>query len=119
MNLDFIKDFPPEWQAQIREYLSGKRCEFDIKPEPTGTEFQTAVWREIAKIPYGQTRTYTEIAIAIGKPKAVRAVGTACGRNPYPIIIPCHRVVAQNGLGGYIFGLDMKRQLLDLEKQYG
>jgi O-6-methylguanine DNA methyltransferase len=116
MKLDFIKNWPAEWQTQIREFLSGKRCEFDIKLDPKGTEFQTAVWREIAKIPYGKTKTYTEIATAIGKPKAVRAVGTACGKNPYPIIIPCHRVVATHGLGGYLYGLKMKQQLLDLEK---
>ena len=117
MKLDFLEKYPPDWQKQVHKYLAGDRREFDIKPKLTGTEFQMAVWCEIACIPYGQTRTYTEVAAAIGKPKAVRAVGTACGRNPFPIIVPCHRVVAQHGLGGYIFGLDMKKQLLDMERQ--
>ncbi|GHU08321.1 methylated-DNA--protein-cysteine methyltransferase [Alphaproteobacteria bacterium] len=115
MKLDFMEDWPEERQKEVHEYLAGKRKVFDAKPEPVGTEFQKAVWAEMSKIPYGQTRTYTEIAVAIGRPKAVRAVGTACGKNPFPIIIPCHRVVAKNGLGGYLYGLEMKKQLLDLE----
>jgi O-6-methylguanine DNA methyltransferase len=117
MKLDFLKSFPPEWRMQVHEYLAGKRTEFDVKPEPKGTDSQMTVWREIAKIPYGKTKTYTEIATAIGNPKAVRAVGTACGRNPYPIIIPCHRVLAAHGLGGYLYGLEMKKQLLELEQR--
>ena len=112
-----MKDWPEEWQAQIHEYLDGKRCEFNIKLDPEGTDFQKAVWKEMSRIPYGETRTYTEIAKAIGRPKAVRAVGTACGKNPYPIIVPCHRVVATSGLGGYLYGLEMKKQLLELESK--
>ncbi len=81
-----------------------------------GTDFQKAVWAEIKKIPRGQTRTYSEIAVAIGRPKAVRAVGTACGANPLPLFIPCHRVVAKNGLGGYGSGLPWKRLLLEIEE---
>jgi O-6-methylguanine DNA methyltransferase len=83
---------------------------------PEGTEFQQAVWREMKKIPRGQTRTYGEIAAAIGRPKAVRAVGTACGANPLPVFIPCHRVVAKNGLGGFGSGLPWKKLLLRLEE---
>lgn len=82
---------------------------------PAGTAFQQAVWREMKKIPRGQTRTYGEIAAAIGRPNAVRAVGTACGANPLPVFIPCHRVVAKNGPGGFGSGLPWKRLLLNLE----
>ncbi|NOU35288.1 MAG: MGMT family protein [Kiritimatiellaceae bacterium] len=82
---------------------------------PEGTEFQQAVWREMKKIPRGQTRTYGEIAAAVGRPKAVRAVGTACGANPLPVFIPCHRVVAKNGLGGFGSGLPWKVLLLRME----
>jgi O-6-methylguanine DNA methyltransferase len=82
---------------------------------PEGTEFQRAVWREMKKILRGQTRTYSEIAAAIGRPKAVRAVGSACGANPLPVYIPCHRVVAKNGLGGFGSGLPWKKLLLRLE----
>jgi len=80
-----------------------------------GTDFQKAVWNALKKIPRGQTRTYGEIAAAIGRPGAVRAVGTACGANPVPLFIPCHRVVAKNGLGGFGSGLPWKKLLLELE----
>ena len=82
---------------------------------PDGTDFQKSVWRELKKIPRGQTRTYGEIAAAIGKPKAVRAVGSACGANPLPVFIPCHRAVAKNGLGGFGSGLPWKILLLKTE----
>ncbi len=82
---------------------------------PDGTDFQKSVWRELKKIPRGQTRTYGEIAATIGKPKAVRAVGSACGANPLPVFIPCHRVVAKNGLGGFGSGLPWKILLLKTE----
>ena len=84
--------------------------------KPDGTEFQKAVWKEMLKIPRGQTRTYGEIAAAIGRPKAARAVGAACGANPIPLWIPCHRVVAQNGLGGFGRGLPWKKLLLAMEQ---
>lgn len=116
MKLDFLENFPSEWQKQIREYLSGERKEFDLEIKLEGTEFQKAVWREMLKIPYGETRTYSEIAAAINRPKAVRAVGTACGKNKFLIVVPCHRVVAKNGLGGYAFGLEIKQKLLKLEQ---
>ena len=85
-----------------------------------GTHFQISVWKEISKIPYGETRTYKDLAVAIGKPKSSRAVANACGKNPYPIIIPCHRVIRSDGsLGGYSGkgGIKAKRKLLNQEKK--
>lgn len=102
--------------GQIAGYLSGIRKEFDLPLIIEGTEFQETVWRELQRIPYGETRTYGEVAEAVGKPKAVRAVGAANNRNRLPVIIPCHRVVGANGsLTGYSGGLDAKRKLLELE----
>lgn len=83
---------------------------------PKGTQFQISVWKEIICIPYGQVKTYSEIAEAIGKPKAYRAVANACGANPLALYIPCHRVVSLKGLGGYSFGIPLKKKLLQLEK---
>lgn len=84
---------------------------------PKGTPFQEKVWQELLKIPYGKTKTYKEIASAIGHPNAYRAVGQACKKNPLPIIIPCHRVIGSNGnLGGYSRGKKMKMRLLEMEK---
>ena len=104
---------------EVMEYLNGKRKTFDIKYEINGTEFQKKVWKELAKIPYGETRTYKEIAVAVGNPKASRAVGMANNKNPIAIIVPCHRVIGSDGkLVGYAGGLDMKRALLTLEKKY-
>lgn len=103
-------------EAQIREYLEGKRREFDLPLDPRGTAFQRAVWEALRKIPYGETRTYADLAGALAAPRAVRAVGAACGANPIAIVIPCHRAVAKGGgLGGYSGGLELKRRLLDLE----
>ena len=85
-----------------------------------GTDFQKTVWKEISKIPFGETRTYKDLAIAIGKPNSSRAVANACGKNPYPIIIPCHRVIrSDGGLGGYSGkgGIEAKRKLLNQEKK--
>ena len=101
---------------EVMEYLDGKRKTFDIKYEINGTEFQKKVWKELTKIPYGETRTYKEIAVAVGNPKASRAVGMANNKNPISIVVPCHRVIGSNGkLVGYAGGLDMKKALLDLE----
>lgn len=101
---------------EVMEYLDGKRKTFDIKYEINGTEFQKKVWKELTKIPYGETRTYKEIAVAVGNPKASRAVGMANNKNPISIVIPCHRVIGSDGkLTGYAGGLDMKKALLDLE----
>lgn len=104
---------------EIMEYLNGKRKSFDINYEINGTEFQKKVWKELTKIPYAETRTYKEIAVAVGNPKASRAVGMANNKNPISIIVPCHRVIGSDGkLVGYAGGLDMKRALLNLEKKH-
>lgn len=105
---------------EIQEYLRGKRREFSLPICPAGTDFQMRVWEELRRIPYGRTITYLQLAERIGNPKAVRAVANACGANPLPIIIPCHRVIASGGKpGGYTGGLDIKINLLDIEKQNG
>jgi methylated-DNA-[protein]-cysteine S-methyltransferase len=105
---------------QLKKYLEGELRNFDSKLDFQGTPFQKKVWSELTKIPYGQTRSYKEIAQAIGHPKAFRAVGNANGQNSLPLIIPCHRVIESNGgLGGFGHGLKAKRQLLDLEKAHG
>jgi methylated-DNA-[protein]-cysteine S-methyltransferase len=102
---------------ELREYFAGQRREFSVPLDLRGTEFQLAVWREIAAIAYGDTRTYSEIARSAGRPRAVRAAGTATGNNPVPIVVPCHRVIAAHGkLGGFSGGLDAKRRLLALER---
>lgn len=102
---------------QLQEYFAGKRQEFELQIDPQGTPFQKEVWRELCRIPYGKTASYQAIAERLGKPKACRAVGMANGRNPLPIIIPCHRIIGKNGtLTGFGGGLPMKRQLLDLER---
>jgi O-6-methylguanine DNA methyltransferase len=103
-------------KQQLDEYLSGRRQTFDLAFRCDGTPFQRQVWEAVFAIPYGQRQTYKEIAAAIGRPKAVRAVGTAIGRNPVCVIGPCHRVIASNGtLGGYAGGLANKALLLRLE----
>jgi len=106
--------------AQLEEYFDGERREFDLPLNPSGTPFQMAVWKELLAIPYGETRSYKQIAQNIGNPKALRAVGMANNRNPISIIIPCHRVIGSDGsLVGYGGGLDMKQKLLDLERGEG
>ena len=101
---------------QIAEYLDGQRRDFDLPLDLRGTEFQRRMWAAVAGIPYGETRTYAGIALAIGQPKAVRAVGAANGANPLPLVVPCHRVVGSDGsLTGYGGGLDVKRKLLEME----
>ena len=103
---------------QITGYFDGERTCFDVALAPRGTTFQQAVWRALSEIPYGETTTYAGIARAIGRPKAIRAVGAANGRNPLSIIVPCHRVIGQDGtLTGYAGGLDNKRLLLELESR--
>jgi len=103
---------------QLDEYFAGKRKTFDLPLSPKGTPFQQTVWKQLQEIPYGQTISYSQEAKAIGHPKACRAVGSANGKNPIAIIIPCHRVIAANGgLGGYASGLDNKIKLLELEKK--
>ena len=102
---------------QLKEYLSGKRKNFDIEIEMIGTEFQKKVWKELLNIPYGETRSYKDIAIAIENEKACRAVGNANNKNPIAIIVPCHRVVGSDGsMTGYAGGLNIKEKLLKIEK---
>jgi methylated-DNA-[protein]-cysteine S-methyltransferase len=103
-----------EWE--IAEYLDGKRQNFEVPLDIQGTDFQKKVWLQLLKIPYGQTLSYLELAKQIQNEKSVRAVGTANGRNPLCVVIPCHRVIASNGtLGGYSGGLEIKSKLLALE----
>lgn len=110
------KDFFREASNQLEAYFSGKLKSFDLKLAPEGTEFQKSVWKALYEIPYGETRTYKDIAVSVGKPKAYRAVGLANNRNPIAIIIPCHRVIGANGkLTGYASGLEIKEFLLKFE----
>ncbi len=121
------QEIPDDWQCneqcfqqalqQLSEYFSGSRQQFDLQIAPKGTAFQQSVWEELRKIPFGRTASYGEIAQRIGNPKACRAVGLANARNPLPIIVPCHRVIGKNGtLTGFGGGLELKQQLLDLER---
>ena len=112
METPFIK----EAYRQFSEYLTGERKSFDLPFKLTGTDFQNRVWKALCEIPYGETRSYKQIAEAIGNPKAVRAVGMANNRNPLLVLVPCHRVIGCNGqLVGYAAGLDKKQFLLHLE----
>ena len=117
---DPVIPFPlKECVQQLNEYFAGDRKEFSIKLQLEGTNFQKKVWNQLMKIPYGKTVSYKDIAAAIKNEKAVRAVGSANGRNNIAIIIPCHRVIAHDGtLGGYGGGLWKKEWLLDHEKKY-
>lgn len=117
----------PEWRQsrtaltdmaadQLREYFAGERRAFDLPLDAAGTDFQRSVWRALCAIPYGETRSYRELAEAIGNPSAVRAVARANGANPLSIVVPCHRVIGADGtLTGYAGGLEMKARLLALE----
>ncbi|MPZ89455.1 MAG: methylated-DNA--[protein]-cysteine S-methyltransferase [Nitriliruptorales bacterium] len=112
------KDSSPfrEVIAQLEGYFAGTRTTFEVPLAPQGTPFQQRVWQALQEIPYGRTASYGQLAERIGSPRAVRAVGLANGRNPIPIIIPCHRVIGADGsLTGYGGGMDRKRLLLDLE----
>jgi len=105
--------------AQLSEYFDGKRKIFDLPLVLHGTDFQLTVWKALQNIPYGETRSYGQLAATVGNPKASRAVGMANNRNPIAIIIPCHRVIGHDGsLTGYAGGLEVKRQLLELEQRY-
>ncbi len=105
-----------ESKRQLEAYFSGRLEQFDLPLRPLGTPFQLQVWQALQEIPYGSTISYRQLAEALGSPKAFRAVGGANKRNPLPIVIPCHRVIASNGaLGGYDGGLHIKRVLLALE----
>lgn len=103
---------------QLDEYFLGRRQKFDVAINPTGTNFQKKVWAELLRIHYGKTKSYQEIANAIGNPNSQRAVGTACNRNPILLIIPCHRVISKNGnIGGFIYGNQIKQKLLEIESR--
>jgi O-6-methylguanine DNA methyltransferase len=104
--------------TQILEYLKGKRTKFELELDLQGTPFQLDAWYALREIPYGEVRTYADVARAIGRPRAVRAVGTANGANPLSLVVPCHRVVAAGGkLGGYGGGLPLKKKLLAMESE--
>ncbi|MCH7862983.1 methylated-DNA--[protein]-cysteine S-methyltransferase [Sphingomonas sp. NPDC092331] len=107
-------------ETQLREYFAGTRTRFDLPLDFRGTEFQKSVWAELLAIPFGETRSYGEIAAKLGRPKASRAVGAANGRNPISIVAPCHRVIGSTGkLTGFAGGLDAKEYLLALERRAG
>ena len=122
------RNIDPEWRLdnsafvevvhQLQSYFAGERRDFDLSLLLEGTDFQKTVWTALREIPYGETISYKELAEMIGKPKAVRAVGAANGANPIPIIIPCHRVIGNDGsLTGFGGGLPLKKRLLQLESQ--
>lgn len=124
--IHFFARTQDEWQrdddafddiaTQLRDYFAGTRREFDLPLAPAGTEFQRSVWNVLRTIPYGRTWSYLDVANAIGKPSACRAVGAANGANPLPIVVPCHRVIGTNGsLTGFGGGIDVKKRLLALE----
>ena len=118
---DWIYNEKPfaETMRQLNEYFDGDRHEFDLPLQLDGTEFQVQVLEELKKIPYGETTSYAAIAERIGRPRAVRAVGAANGRNPIPIVVPCHRVIGKSGdLTGFGGGLDTKEALLRLEAEH-
>ena len=117
-NFEYHSDFLHEVYHQLNEYFAGKRKIFDLPVDGKGTAFQKAVWRELQKSPYGETRSYEDIAVAIGNKKAVRAIGQANGRNPIMIVVPCHRVIRKNGdISGFACGVEAKRYLLNLERE--
>lgn len=119
VNLNLIKETTllKEAAKQLNQYLEGKRTLFDLPLAPQGTEFQIKVWNALKEIPWGETRSYKEIAKVIGNEKASRAIGMANNKNPIPIFIPCHRVIGANGkLVGYAGGIEIKEKLLKLEK---
>jgi len=119
---DWIESREPLWEAreQIGAYFRGERKTFDLPLAPEGTPFQQTVWNALREIPYGRTITYGELARRIGQPTASRAVGAANGRNPLPIIVPCHRVIGSNGeLTGFRGGIHLKAGLLELEQRHG
>jgi O-6-methylguanine DNA methyltransferase len=114
-----VEGYAPNRQAirEIQEYLEGKRTGFDLALDLRGTPFQLEVWSALREIPYGETRSYAEVARAVGRPRALRAVGAANGANPLAIVVPCHRVIESGGrLGGYAGGLALKARLLAMEQ---
>lgn len=134
IHLGFLASASPAWQPppgwrpsappfgsepQLQAYFSGHRQHFDLPLQATGTPFQRAVWEALEGVPYGRTVSYAELATRLGKPRAVRAVGAALGKNPLPIFVPCHRVVGSDGrLTGFAGGLAVKQALLELETRH-
>ncbi|WP_158997791.1 methylated-DNA--[protein]-cysteine S-methyltransferase [Pigmentibacter ruber] len=115
----YINEILEETERQLHEYLTGKRTTFNLKLDIIGSQFQKQVWAQLVKIPYGTTISYKKLAQNCGNMSASRAVGNANGKNPFCIIIPCHRVIASDGsLGGFSGGLHIKKALLDLEKKF-
>lgn len=125
----YFQEIPEEWThaphneilvqacGELADYFKGKNFNFTVPLEAAGTDFQRKVWQEVRRIPVGATVSYAELATRVGNPTAVRAVGTAIGKNPLCIVIPCHRIIASSGqLGGYVAGLDRKRYLLAHEQ---
>ena len=105
-------------RSEVQEFFAGKRDHFDVRLAPRGTAFQQRVWKELQRIPFGQTRSYAQLAAAVGRPGAARAVGRANATNPICVLVPCHRVVGAHGsLTGFAFGTDLKRRLLELERE--
>lgn len=118
-NASYIPEVLINAQTQLNEYFSGNRQAFDLPVDPEGTEFQHRVWERVAAVPFGNTMSYIGIARALGSEDSSRAVGMANGKNPLPIIIPCHRIIGQDGkLTGYAGGLDRKKWLLLHEQQF-
>ena len=116
---DYQPEIMNESMKQITEYFKGERKEFNLKLDPNGTDFQLMVWEEVKKVPFGKTATYLDIAKQTGSLKNTRAVGLANGKNPIPIIIPCHRIIGTNGkLTGYAGGLERKKWLLQHELKH-
>lgn len=106
-------------EKELKEYFKGERKVFSFPHRAFGTDFQCRVWKALEEIPYGEVRSYKEVAVMAGSPKACRAVGMANHKNPLPIVVPCHRVIGSNGkLTGYAGGLDIKRHLLELEREF-
>lgn len=109
----------PAVRRQLDEFFAGKRKTFDLPVAPAGTGFQKRVWAELMRIPYGETISYSELAKRIGKEGAARAVGRANATNPVAVVVPCHRVIGADGsLSGYAYGVELKRSLLDFERQH-
>ena len=117
-----VSDFPVPASLEkavdrIKEYFSGKEVRFDFPVNAAGSEFQLSVWNQCKRIPFGHTASYGEIALAIGKPLSARAVGNALGLNPLLLVVPCHRIVSKNGLGGFRLGPEVKKILIELERR--
>lgn len=115
-NIEQSTPLQKEVTLQLKEFLNGKREQFEVSVKFYGTDFQKAVWKRLAKIAYGKTLTYGELAQKLGRPNASRAIGAACGKNPIAIMYPCHRVIGKSGaLTGFAGGIDLKKKLLKIE----